>query len=1525
MLVTAILLAVVLPFAMPERDISRSPESAVMPPSRSLAGPAFATEADEIETLPDETNPHNSIKVYFISDGKEFAQREVIEGTVQNPGSPPIPAGMVSFRGWFYEGSPFDFAAGNITESITLFANFSNMHLVKYKNAPGGDVIETYEIAPGGLAPQPTVSITPPAGGTLAYWYLENGDANAAFIWSTPVNSDITLAPSFSFENFVFFVSEGTQVPFTRVEYGAYLPRPENPSRLGYTFRHWSLNRGEAFDFNTPITQNTTLYAVWAPQQVKYTAAIWMERPNIEGTPDFSSSGKSQYNYVTAVTLEGLAGTRTAVNGTTAGIAGLFTSHPLLRYSEFQGAEQKDIQGNGLTVVNLYASRKVYTYTFNLGTNSSNTMTIGGTQYRGNSNIRYSLPVKFEMDISNKFPVQGVDFVTFSNGFANWTVGTGMGWEVSGRIASRQNVVTRNLLSQDGRTLNYTLTANWDASGSAFSYRYLAEALPGQVYTNHNSILRGGIRYIVMDEYSQSIQGNLSQKTINGLTRTNNNAYATYYWRASDGFSVTQGNSSADRFEVRCFFYTRDRFDLTFDMLVPAGTGVTNVPQNRKLMYQEPFVSHQPVAVPGRDGYTFDGWYRDADYKEAFDFAALTMPNGAATVYAKWVSTEFLVIFKDNLSQAATEIGSVGSARGAFLNIDEVYGRFFAQNQVVPGKGQFAGWHLHLGGDIYTAFSFDMPIYGDVTLYAAWATNGFRITYDLGAGSGTVPADTDTYWMGKLARAASGADITPPPGQIFIGWEAQFVGEGSGRLYYPHSLFFVPGDTEMIARYGNASDYINIFYHTNYPGRQKPNTFVRHAVLRNSPAELAAAIFEYPDNSLTGWAAAAGAEEQDYDLGAALHVLEQDIHLYSVWTFGGGNVTIAVNPDSKVYGEPDVPGYNGYAIDGIDDEDKLESFRQSITITRTDGGENAGWYPNALKVSGYPTDRYTVTVQNADYTITPRPVTVNAIADSDSIEYGDDQPSFAPLYDTLAEWDTETVLEGAPMLVSDYRPGDHPGGYGISVDVSGLSSPNYTFLPGIGSFTVEPKDVGGLLLQVDNRVKYYTQEDPAFNFARWPEGLDRTHFAIEFSRDDGEDVRAGGGYEISASVMVLDEFEDFYTGEEQIKVMPGTLTINKLPVTITPLVSGKDAGQEEPVLTAIEEFSPVKNLEAEWRAPLVYAITRTAGEGVGVYRKFITSTYGAESLESIQAQNPNYLVTVMGLESEGYTFTINPRTVVLVANSYEITAGDDIPEFTAYLHPDYLLANGDTTLVYSLYLDGSGTEAGVYPILFNVGSNPDYTVKVVHGTLTVKEASQPTPIVSAEPEPSPIEQEPSPTEPDEEPKDPSVLSNKVLASNPLMAPPNAPASIVTIPDQPPPLVPEVGISEGEEPLAVDGTVTAFWALWNLILTIITGIIMLGLFVTYFMRKEKNDEDEQGEVLTVTEQPEEKEHIKRRGFARLLSVIPAVAAIIVFILTQDMRNPMAMTDRWTWLMAAIAAVQLIVALFAIKKRIFVTKC
>ncbi|MEN6419784.1 MAG: InlB B-repeat-containing protein [Clostridiaceae bacterium] len=86
-----------------------------------------------------------------------------------------------------------------------------------------------------------------------------------------------------------------------------------------------------------------------------------------------------------------------------------------------------------------------------------------------------------------------------------------------------------------------------------------------------------------------------------------------------------------------------------------------------------------------------------------------------------------------------------------------------------------------------------------------------------------------------------------------------------------------------------------------------------------------------------------------------------------------------------------------------------------------------------------------------------------------------------------------------------------------------------------------------------------------------------------------------------------------------------------------------------------------------------------------------------------------------------------------------------------------------------------------------------------------------------------------------------------------------------------------------------------WALLNLILT---GLTVLGIATMFTMLgKKRNDPS-----------------VKKGKVFRLSTLIPAVGAIVAFLLTENLKNPMALTDQWTILMAGITLVQgLLIAL------------
>ncbi|WP_418269105.1 InlB B-repeat-containing protein [Hominenteromicrobium sp.] len=239
----------------------------------------------------------------------------------------------------------------------------------------------------------------------------------------------------------------------------------------------------------------------------------------------------------------------------------------------------------------------------------------------------------------------------------------------------------------------------------------------------------------------------------------------------------------------------------------------------------------------------------------------------------------------------------------------------------------------------------------------------------------------------------------------------------------------------------------------------------------------------------------------------------------------------------------------------------------------------------------------------------------------------------------------------------------------------------------------------------------------------------------------------------------------------------------------------------------------------------------------------------------------------------------------------------------------------------------------------------------------------PTPIPSEEPTPTPAPtEEPTPTPaPTEEPTPtpaPTEESTPTPAPNPNPNPatptptpvaPVVPATVATptpTPTATPSTTPsdnggkgdgnndgETGetINDNETPLAngediadnatpLAGLGTGAWALINLILTIVTTLLSILLLIGYIGKKKKALEDEDGNVVLDENGKEVMEYEKnKKGLWRLISIIPALIAIIVFIFTEDMTLPMIFVDKWTILHVVIALVQVVVMVLCKKKK------
>lgn len=95
----------------------------------------------------------------------------------------------------------------------------------------------------------------------------------------------------------------------------------------------------------------------------------------------------------------------------------------------------------------------------------------------------------------------------------------------------------------------------------------------------------------------------------------------------------------------------------------------------------------------------------------------------------------------------------------------------------------------------------------------------------------------------------------------------------------------------------------------------------------------------------------------------------------------------------------------------------------------------------------------------------------------------------------------------------------------------------------------------------------------------------------------------------------------------------------------------------------------------------------------------------------------------------------------------------------------------------------------------------------------------------------------------------------------------------------------------------------YWALLNLISAILTTLLSAVMAYRFFERVDTEDD----EYI-----------IRRKGNLRLAGIVLSIVSVAVFILTEDLTNPMGWVDEWTLFMLCVLAADLILAFVVYKK-------
>ena len=309
------------------------------------------------------------------------------------------------------------------------------------------------------------------------------------------------------------------------------------------------------------------------------------------------------------------------------------------------------------------------------------------------------------------------------------------------------------------------------------------------------------------------------------------------------------------------------------------------------------------------------------------------------------------------------------------------------------------------------------------------------------------------------------------------------------------------------------------------------------------------------------------------------------IYVPGVLAVGKALLTISVNPAGSMYGAPLVPNSSLTVIySGFVNGDGPSSLSQQPTITNTAyAGAPAGTY--ALVPSGAQGANYVINYVNGVYTISPAPLTVNAV--NQTMTYGGSVPALTASYSGFVNGDNASSLTTPPTVTTTAGSSSPVGSYPITA--SGAVDPNYTMTYNPGVMTVQRATAtvtanaasmtyGGAVPALSASYSGFVNGDNA-SVVTTPPTLSTTATSSS----------PVGTYPITGSGAVSQNYNFVY--------LTGTLTIGPAVLHVSANPQTKKYGAPDPDFT----YTVGGYLNGDNNSIFTGSLSRTPGESVGSY------------------------------------------------------------------------------------------------------------------------------------------------------------------------------------------------------------------------------------------------------------------------------------------------------------------------------------
>ena len=554
---------------------------------------------------------------------------------------------------------------------------------------------------------------------------------------------------------------------------------------------------------------NTKLYAHWTPGNSKYTVIIWKQKES-----DDRNATTKTYDYAESYTITENVKTdqRVSVSDTykTKSYTGFY-------YASCDG--EKQVEGNGSTVLNVYYDRCTVVYRF-LNSGTSSTPLYEWTGLYGQKITMYGY--QWDSTVRWYYKKNTNQVITYLDSF---------------------NSISDSDSDYNSSSHTYTTEIYKNGTNSSYQVIHVLQDLNGNYDLNNTDLVY----------YTNASSNNSSFTFTNKFEGFTVYGYSLSTFNSNPSNNASVGDSVSRQSTNLYVYHKRNIRTLKF---------VDSVDQSKtygefQVLYQASIETYRPAdpTTPpaGYNGYQFTNWYsNDACSSNAVvDFSNTIMPNANMIIYAGWDTIWYKIEIDPNGGELSStqstffwepyngdpieEYRSVSrnyeadvngtyyyakhdrayyglgntwesredniSDRGAFYTTDITQATSETRYREATGAYRYLGWYeVDPDTGTETPYYFGTPVMHDTYLRLHWKQLGtYYIKYD--AGEGTIDSADQNEMTFEFLDAqdyADHADVVvtrvarPVDGMNFVGWRMK--NDPSGKVYYPGQSFQFSSD-----------------------------------------------------------------------------------------------------------------------------------------------------------------------------------------------------------------------------------------------------------------------------------------------------------------------------------------------------------------------------------------------------------------------------------------------------------------------------------------------------------------------------------------------------------------------------------------------------------------------------------------------------------------------------------------------------------------------------------------------------------